>query len=627
MVQDKHNLFMASISHELRTPLTSILGYGELLDNTNLDSRQQEYLDRMLNSSKYLLSLVGDFLDIVKIENDDIHLDVKEVRIHTLLSECADVIKSSLSKEVEFEVAIPFLNYTILADDRRIKQVVLNLLSNAAKFTKKGKIKFYVSDIIETEEGVKIAVNVEDTGKGMSREMQRALFDPFVSGDSTQGFGLGLFISKELVRLMDGEISVVSKEGEGSTFTASFTVVKAQEKVLSKALSGKNILFLSADPLENEFSRGVKSRLSGYGAIFRNYHAEESISSTLKKIFTNSIEWDIAIFDTRTLSCAIEDLITTLKMMHPSIKCVAIKDKHEDLPTSSFDKLINAPFDEAHLVYELEELSAEEKRVENSAIDFSHLKVLVVEDVEMSREYIKEMLLISFAIDCDTAVNGEDGVAQAKETKYDVIFMDIRMPVMNGYDASREIRKFDEKVSIICLSADAQEQVITDALGSGMNAFIEKPLEKDAVKNTLLQIDGEAAEHIDLTVKMVPSLKSDRMPASAENYDPAVFKKEVYDHLSKNFDDEIIKTLLQSASASIKMYVTNIKVNMIEKDTSALADDFHAIKGVLANLGLKVCAESAGKIQHKLQDGDFRGVTEAKKEFLKKMNQFLVEMQ
>jgi signal transduction histidine kinase len=193
-IQEEQNLFMASISHELRTPLTSILGYGELLENTNLDYKQEEYLSRMLHSSKYLLSLVGDFLDIVKIKKNDIKLDQKEIRLHTILTECVDVIKANLHKNVSFEVDIPFLDYTILADDRRIKQVMLNFLSNAAKFTQSGVIKFYVKDIVEIDENVKITVNIEDTGAGMSKEVQQALFDPFVTGDSTQGFGLGLFI-------------------------------------------------------------------------------------------------------------------------------------------------------------------------------------------------------------------------------------------------------------------------------------------------------------------------------------------------------------------------------------------------------------------------------------------------
>ena len=166
-VEQEQNLFMASISHELRTPLTSILGYGELLEDTVLDSKQQEYLDRMLHSSKYLLSLVGDFLDIVKIKNNDIALEEKEVRLHSLLTECADVIKTTLHKNVKLEVDIPFLSHTILVDDRRLKQVMLNLLSNASKFTQSGTIKFYVKDVKYEDEQTRLTVNVEDTGIGM----------------------------------------------------------------------------------------------------------------------------------------------------------------------------------------------------------------------------------------------------------------------------------------------------------------------------------------------------------------------------------------------------------------------------------------------------------------------------
>jgi len=622
-IQEEQNLFMASISHELRTPLTSILGYGELLENTNLDHKQEEYLSRMLHSSKYLLSLVGDFLDIVKIKKNDIKLDQKEVRLHTVLTECVDVIKANLHKDVAFEVDIPFLNYTILADDRRIKQVMLNFLSNAAKFTQSGRIKFYVKEILEIDKNVKITVNIEDTGAGMSQEVQQALFDPFITGDSTQGFGLGLFISKEIIDLMDGEISVTSKEGEGSIFSVSFTVKKAQEKEFSKVLSDKKILMLSD---EDALIQKTDTLLKNFNASFYSYSATDDISNTLRDIFSNAREYDIAVFDMNTLSCPVSDIVSTLRMIHPNIKCVALLDKHSFNCTSSFDRLIDTPSTAKDIIFELEELSAAGSSTGSSSIDFSHLKVLVVEDVEMSSDYIKEMLFVSFSISCDTAINGLEAVKKVETNDYDIVFMDIRMPVMDGYKATKEIRKFNKRVPIVCMSADVYEKDIEAAKNSGMNSFIEKPLDKDEVKQSFLNlIEGDLKDTVLKGQSLSRSKKGDATIASGK-CDPLKLKEKAYGHLGKSFDATVAKSLVQTAIQSIEKYIHSIKFNMVEEDMYALAEDFHAIKGVLANLGLKEQAASAGSIQQLCQEGDFQKSSAQKREFIMNMDCFLNEL-
>jgi len=516
-----------------------------------------------------------------------------------------------------------FLNYTILADDRRIKQVMLNFLSNAAKFTQSGMIKFYVKDILEIDENVKITVNIEDTGAGMSQEVQQALFDPFITGDSTQGFGLGLFISKEIINLMDGEISVTSKEGEGSIFSVSFMVKKAHKKEFSKSLSGKKILMLSD---EDVFTQKTATILENFNATLHYYSSTDDISNTLRDIFSNAREYDIAIFDMNTLSCPVSDIISTLRMIHPDIKCVALLDKHSFNCTSNFDRLIDTPSTAKDIIFELEELSAAGTSASGSSIDFSHLKVLVVEDVEMSSDYIKEMLFVSFSISCDTAINGLEAVKKVKITDYDIVFMDIRMPVMDGYKATKEIRKFNRRVPIVCMSADVYEKDIQAAKNSGMDSFIEKPLDKDEVKQSFLNlIEGGIKDTVLKGQNLSPSKKGDATAASGK-CDPLKLKQKAYRHLEKSFDAVVAKSLVQTAIQSIEKYIHSIKFNMVEEDMHALAEDFHAIKGVLANLGLKEQAASAGGIQEICQEGDFQKASGRKREFIMNMDCFLNEL-
>ncbi len=623
-MEKEQNLFMASISHELRTPLTSILGYGELLEGTDLDHRQQEYLHRMLHSSKYLHSLVGDFLDIVKIKNNDISLDPKEVRLHTILTECAELIKANLHKDVIFKADIPFLNHTIFADDRRIKQVMLNILSNAAKFTRSGTIKFYVKEMVYEKAQTRITVNIEDTGTGMTEEVQKALFDPFVTGDSTQGFGLGLFISQEIIRLMDGNISVSSNEGHGSIFSVSFIVKKAQDKKFSKTLSGKNILILSD---QSEYTQDFSRILADFDATLQYYSSSQHITNTLNTILSHASEYDIIIFDMSNISCSVSDTISTLRILHPSIKCIALLDKQTSVYTSDFDKIIDLPIDAKDLMFELEALSAMEHSRDHSIVDFSHLKVLVVEDVEMSRDFIKELFSVSFSINCDLAVNGKEAVEKAENTSYDIIFMDVRMPVMNGHEATKKIRKFNKKVPIVCMSADVQEKDIKLAKDAGMDSFIEKPLDTDKMKQSFLTLMDNGVKDTEPKVHENIRNKDTEWTEITTEYNALELKKTAYDHLSKNFDDVVTKKLLKAATQSIEMYLNNINRNTIEQDLEILVEDFHAIKGVLANLGIKKQAETAGEIQEGCKLGNFQKVRDKKKIFLKEITGFLNELQ
>ena len=614
-IEKEQNLFMASISHELRTPLTSILGYGELLESTDLNIKQQEYLGNMLHSSKYLLSLVGDFLDIVKLKDNDISLDLKEIRLHTILTECANVIKTNIHHHVSLEVDIPFLEHTVLADDRRIKQVMLNLLSNAAKFTKSGTIKFYVKDIVYEEEQTKITVNIEDSGMGMSEEVQKALFDPFVTGDSTQGFGLGLFISQEIIKLMDGEIKVSSKEGQGSIFSVSFTLKKAQDKQFSKALLGKNILILSD---ENEYTQKLSTLIERFNAKLQYHSSSQNITSTLRNILSQATEYDIAIFDMTNMSCSVTDIIATLRMLHPTIKCIALLNDENSIKHSIFDKVITFPISASNLIFELEELSAIEQNKENKYIDFSHLKVLVVEDVEMSRYYIKEMLSVSFSISCDTASNGKEAVEKAELTSYDIILMDIRMPVMNGYEATKAIRKFNKNIPIVCMSADVYEKDIEAAKDSGMDSFIQKPLDKDELKQSLLNLITTGT-----IVQSDIQVKSNKKVEISKGYNSLKSKEKAYNHLCINFTHEIASSLLVTAKNSIEEYINNVKKNYTDKNAKDLVENFHAFKGLLGNLGLEEDAHMAGELQDIFKLGYSDDAYVLKEDFLKSMTNFL----
>jgi len=594
--------FIASVSHELRTPMTSIIGYGELMSDTNLNSKQKRYMQSITQSSHYLLSLVNDLLDVAKFKDKRVELTPKIVDLTDILSECAILMESKISDNVDFQVKLPLLDYKIKADDKRLKQIVLNLLSNAAKFTKKGSIKFYVDPIVESAYNqLQVTLHVEDTGGGIPEEVSKTLFDPFSSTDKTQGTGLGLFISQELAELMHGNIIVSSKKGEGSHFSLTFFVEKSIKKEIGKGLIGTNILMCSAknafvDSISMELERMSKQNFEHYDI------PSKGLENLVSKLLPKAKSYDIVIFDVDDLEEDAVHIANMFLILNPNIKIVSYLNDDNDLSSTIFHLNIYKPLGHQSFIRKIERFYS--KRVKKTIEkDYTNLKILLVEDVELNRIYEVEMLKNFFGITCDIAEDGLIALNKVKENSYDVILMDMRMPVMDGLEATRKIREFDKDVPIVCMSANVYKEDKIAAEESGMNDFIEKPLERSDIEQTLLKLfSHELTEHVE---------------------EPINYKKVAYNYLLENFDEEITKQLCLSAKESIESSLISIDRHSHETQVSNLIDDFHRLKGVFLNLGLNDFALEAGRLQKYAEDEDFKGIIEVKNSFIDRVNLFL----
>ena len=481
--------FIASVSHELRTPMTSILGYGELLSDTVLSSKQKRYLKSITQSSNYLLSLINDLLDVAKFADKRVELNPKIVDLYDILYESSMLIRSKISEGVQFDINIPTLEHKIKVDDTRLKQILINLLSNAAKFTKKGTIECSVDSILEYKNSnkIKITIHIKDTGQGISTENIKKLFLPFFSTNKTQGTGLGLFISKELANLMDGDIQYIPLKEGGSLFSLSIVVEKSVKKEIGKGLIGANILICSP---KNSFVDSITMELKSVG-VENFYHydvTEGDFSEILMKILAQAKHHDIAIFDVDFYKENTPYIAKMFTLLNPKIKLFAWMSDDTLVDVHLFHKIISKPIAYQQFILEIENSYTQESQTHSSKIDYSELKILIVEDVEINRIYEAEMLNNFFGIVCDTASNGKIALDMVKKSSYDAIFMDMRMPVMNGQEATRKIREFDKETPIICMSANVYKEDKLEAEEAGMDAFIEKPLEKSDIENQLLKL-------------------------------------------------------------------------------------------------------------------------------------------
>ena len=600
--------FIASVSHELRTPLTAILGYGELLDDTALNNKQKRYLDSMIQSSSHLLSLVSDLLDVAKLGDNRIELSPKEIDLDDVLNDCANLIRSKISKNVDFIIDIPMLEYKVKADDKRLKQIFINLLSNAAKFTTKGSIRFYIQDIEAiTSSKLKVVVHVDDTGDGIPNEVAQTLFDPFQSTDKTQGTGLGLYISQQIARLMDGEITVESQHGIGSSFKVTLIVEQSTKKEIGKALKRANIMMFAN---RDNFVEKLSKEFMNLNVNFQNHDIiRGDITSSIVQMVASGRFYDIAIFDVDIFKNHTTDIAGTLKAINPQIKLIALAGEDHDHNLSEFEMVINKPIPYQRFIKYTEEVYAKEFFDNSEEIDYSKLDILIVEDVELNREYEKEMLDNFFSIMCDIAENGAIAVEKVKNGSYDAVLMDMRMPVMDGLEATKKIREFNPTIPIICMSANVYKEDKLSAEEAGMNDFIEKPLERDDIESKLLKlINNEFA--IKKTTTELNKEKTSTLESGLS------MKKVALKHLKHNFNDTVANKLFGKAISSINEYVNRIKHSFKEKDTKALIEDFHALKGVLANVGLTELANQAGELQKIAEKGDFMAIVKPKNALL-----------
>ena len=503
--------FLSQMSHEIRTPMNAIIGMTALAQRyLEQPSRIADYLNKITLASRVLLSIINNVLDMSAIENEKLHIAHDPFNLHAATHSLYEIYHNlCIEKKIDFTIDIQLPDLQLIGDASRLHQILLNLLSNALKFTPAGgKIQLRVWQISQQGNTLRLCFQISDNGIGMDEEFQQRLFQPFEQASASTfqkfgGSGLGLSITKSLCELMGGKISVASSMGKGSTFTVELPFEQTTSSIsLShrKALHALRVLLIDDDPHTLEYMGVILSRLGV------RYDTAPSCAAALKRIaLTNKakapydicfIDWNMP--DVNGFATAKEIRAQCPKILITIISAYTLDNIQDKLHEAGADAYLAKPLLQSAIFNMLLKLSEKQGRHADTAAEttynFEGRRILLVEDNQLNREIATELLELNQAT-IIAAHDGQEAVELFLDNPpgtFDVILMDIQMPVMDGYEATRKIRTSQhpeaQTIPIFAMTANAFTEDVNQALEAGMDGHIAKPIDTQILYSTLADL-------------------------------------------------------------------------------------------------------------------------------------------